>query len=187
MIMEIDAKDANVPIYQMAALSGNKTFDYYNMGFVDGNGLYTNDVNINNGTTLVERSHIAEVRQRNKILNLANQDIALKAQRNGLCVYNYAGNSIQSEVGLEGISYTPDAIRSQAIAVRHSDTEIVLLVTQAGSFTLPASMKVVSASSGYFDRDNHWVNEGIVKVNGSAIAMPTTSAVLLYGIAYKDR
>ena len=31
MIMEIDAKDGNSPLYQMAALAGDKAFDYYNL------------------------------------------------------------------------------------------------------------------------------------------------------------
>ena len=92
MIMEIDAKDANSPIYQMAALAGDKSFDYYNFCVVDGNALYSN-----NGMELVERAHIGLVRQRNKILNLANQDFALKSHGKGLYVYNYAGKSTDLE------------------------------------------------------------------------------------------
>ncbi len=174
MIMEIDAKDSNSPIYQMAALAGNKAFDYYNMAVVDGNALY-----LNNGTTLTERSHISEVRQRNKILNLANQDIALKAQGGSLYVYNHAGNSTNSESGLEGISFKPSATRSQAIAIRRNSSEIVLLVTLNGTFTLPSALKVVSASKGYFDAHNEWVNEGDIALTSATLTMPATSAVLL--------
>lgn len=103
MIMEIDAKDSNSPIYQMAALAGDKAFNYYNLGPVDGNGLYSNS-----GHVLTERSHINLVRQRNQILNLANQDIAKMKQGSGLYVYNYAGNSTCSQSGLDGISFVPD-------------------------------------------------------------------------------
>jgi hypothetical protein len=174
MIMEIDAKDSSSPLYQMSAIAGNKAFDYYNMGFVDGNGLYSNS-----GTTLVERDHITEVRQRNKILNLANRDIALKAHGNSLFVYNYAGNSTAAETGIENIRFTPNAARTQAIAIRRSPSEIVLLSTLTGTFTLPASLKVVSASKGYFDKNNAWVKEGDITLNGTSITMPATAAVLL--------
>lgn len=174
MIMEIDAKDSKSPLYQMAALAGDKAFDYYNMGHVDGNGLYTN-----NGQTLVERDHIALVRQRNKILNLANQDIALKKQGVGLYVYNYAGTSTSAETGIEGIVFTPNAANTQAIAIRRSQSEVVLLSTSTGTFTIPASLGFISARKGYFDENNKWVDEGEVTLNGTKLTMPATSAVLL--------
>ncbi len=174
MIMEIDAKDSNSPIYQMAALAGNKAFDYYNMAVVDGNNLYTNS-----GTTLTERSHITLVRQRNKILNLANQDVALRAQGKNLYVYNYAGNSTVGENGLEDIRFVPNAPQTQAVAIRRSESEIVLLSTMTGTFTFPAKFEIVSASKGYFDKDNKWVNEGAVTLSGNTLTMPATSAVLV--------
>lgn len=173
MIMEIDAKDSSSPIYQLAALAGNKAFDYYNMGPVDGNGLYANS-----GHVLTERDHIKLVRQRNKILNLANQDIALRSHGNGLYVYNYAGQS-STESGLDGISFAPDASNTQAIAVRHSSSQIALLSTAGGTFTLPASMTVASAQQGYFDQNNRWVKEGDVAIANNQITMPETSCVLL--------
>lgn len=179
MIMEIDAKDENSPIYQMAALAGDKAYDYYNMGFVDGNDLYFNDKTVGNGQVLIERKHITLVRQRNKILNLANEDIALKKHGISLYVYNYAGNSTATETGIEGISFTPDEEKTQAIAIRRSATEIVLLSTFKGTFTLPPSLKLVSASRGYFNSDNKWVNEGKITHNQAKIQMPETSAVLL--------
>lgn len=180
MIMEIDAKDPNSPLYQMAALTGDKAFDYYNMGWVDGNGLYTKDNEINSGKTLIERSHINLVRQRNKILNLANQDIALRSHGKSLYVYNYAGNSISTEIGIEGISFTPDTTNTQAISICRSASEIILLSTLGGTFTLPTSLEIISVSKGYFDADNQWVNEGIVETTGTTtITMPHTSAVLV--------
>ena len=174
MIMEIDAKDANSPIYQMAALAGDKAFDYYNLGPVDGNGLYTN-----NGNVLAERSHISLVRQRNKMLNLANQDIALRKQGSGLYVYNYAGNSTSSETGLASISFTPNAANTQAVAVAHSSSEIALLATNAGSFTIPSSLNVTSAQTGYFDKYNRWVKEGDATYADNVVKMTSTGCVLL--------
>lgn len=180
MIMEIDAKDSNTPLYQMTALAGDKAFDYYNMGFVDGNGLYTNDANINNGHTLVERSQIGLVRQRNAILRKANQDIALKKQGSGLYVYNYTGTLTTAETGLSGITFTPTVATSQAIAIRHNDNEIALLVTSGGLFTFPESLSVETAQKGYYDETNQWISEGDVNFTTTSINMPITSCVRLY-------
>jgi hypothetical protein len=173
MIMEIDAADSNTPLYQMAALAGNKAFDYYNMAVVDGNALYTGS-----GQTLVERSFINDVRVRNKILNRANQDIALKAHGNGLYVYNYAGSSTANETGLEGISFTPAAARTQAIAIRRSPSEIILLATDNGTFTVPASLGMKSASKGYFNAGNEWVNEGSVGISENKVTTNATTLVI---------
>ncbi len=175
MIMEIDAKDSWSPIYQMAALAGNKAFDYYNMGPVDGNGLYAN-----NGHVLTERSHISLVRQRNKILNLANQDIALYKHGGNLYVYNYSAQNSNEETGLAGIVFKPDANNTQAIAVRHASDKIALLSTSKGVFTLPASLKATSAEQGHFDENNRWVKEADVAMSGNSITMPATSCVLVY-------
>ena len=174
MIMEIDAKDSNSPLYQMAALAGDKAFDYYNLGPVDGNDLYSSS-----GHVLTERSHITLVRQRNKILNLANQDIALRSHGNGLYVYNYTGSSTAAESGLAGISFTPTAATTQAIAVRHSSSQIALLSTAGGTFTIPASLNATSAQRGYFDANNRWVKETDVTISDGKVAMTTASCVLL--------
>ncbi len=174
MIMEIDAKDANSPLYQMAALAGDKAFDYYNLGPVDGNGLYANS-----GNTLTERSHITLVRQRNKILNMANQDIALHSHGNGLYVYNYAGNSTAQETGLSGISFPPSASSTQAIAVRHSKYQIALLATNAGKFTIPASLQVTSAQTGSFDANNQWKKGFDLNINNNTVTLTDATCVLL--------
>lgn len=179
MVMEIDAKDEKSPIYQMAALAGDKAYDYYNMGFVDGNALYTNNLSIHNGHVLIEREHITLVRQRNKILNLANEDIALKKHGANLYVYNFAGNSVMTEKGIEGISFTPDNEKTQAIAIRRSATEIILLSTLKGTFSLPSTLKLISASKGYFNTENKWVDEEKINHKSTEIQMPETSAVLL--------
>lgn len=179
MIMEIDAKDNRTPIYQLSALAGNKAFDYYNYGPVDGNELYTADLK-NGSTTLVPHDHITDVRKRNKVLNLANQDIATLAQGKGLYVYNYAGLAMPvEEIGLWGISHKPANGRSQAIAIRHSDNEVILLSTDEGVFNLPSSMKVKSASIGYCDGNNNWVETSTVKVKDKQVTVPEASAVKL--------
>ena len=152
MIMEIDAKDANSPVYQMAALAGDKSFDYYNYCVVDGNALYGAD-----GHKLVERGHIGEVRQRNKMLNLANQDIAVKSHGKGLYVYNYAGNSVSAETGLEGISFLPSSSRVQAVAVRHSAREDVAPFHGPGDFRVAGHHESYGCSFGYMDEEGRWV------------------------------
>lgn len=174
MIMEIDAKDGNSPIYQMAALAGDKAFDYYNLGPVDGNGLYSS-----NGHRLAERSHITLVRQRNKILNLANQDIALRSHGKGLYVYNYSGASTNSETGLAGISFTPNVKTTQAVAVRHGKSFVALLATAGGKFVIPSSLNVTSAQVGYFDANNRWVKEKNATMSNRIVAMKEASCVLL--------
>ena len=174
MIMEIDAKDANSPLYQMAALAGNKAFDYYNLGPVDGNGLYAN-----NGHVLTERAHIDLVRQRNTILNYANQDIALKKQGSGLYVYNYSGGNTNTESGLDGITFTPDQNSTQAIAVRHGSDEVALLSTCQGKFVLPEKYAGYKAQKGYFNADNEFVALTNLNIRNSTVTMPQTTCILL--------
>lgn len=172
MIMEIDAKDANSPIYQMAALAGDKSFDYYNFCVVDGNALYSN-----NGMELVERAHIGLVRQRNKILNLANQDFALKSHGKGLYVYNYAGKSTDLEKGLDGIAYFPGTASSQAVAIRHTNEDYLLLSTSTGNFNLPASMDGWKATAGYMNENNEWVSESDVEIINRVIKFTAPACV----------
>lgn len=174
MIMEIDAKDSNAPLYQMAALAGDKAFDYYNMGPVDGNGLYANT-----GHVLTERSHINLVRQRNKIINADAQDIALKKQGSGLYVYNYAGNSTATETGILSIAYTPANATSQAIVINRSSYEVVLLSTGGGTFDYPASLGVEAVEQGYFDASNQWVSEGAVNYTSTSITLGEATCVRL--------
>ena len=172
MIMEIDAKDANSPIYQMAALAGDKSFDYYNFCVVDGNALYSN-----NGMELVERAHIGLVRQRNKILNLANQDFALKSHGKGLYVYNYAGKSTDLEKGLDGIAYFPGTASSQAVAIRHTNEDYLLLSTSTGNINLPASMDGWKATAGYMNENNEWVSESDVEIINRVIKFTAPACV----------
>lgn len=174
MIMEIDAKDSNSPIYQMAALAGNKAFDYYNMGPVDGNGLYGS-----NGHQLTERNHITLVRQRNTIINADVQDIALKSHGNGLYVYNYAGNTTNSETGILSITYTPANTQSQGIAINRNNYEVVLMSTGGGTFTYPASLGVEQMEKGYYDNANRWVKTGDINHSGTSVTLPASTCVRL--------
>lgn len=176
MIMEIDAKDPRTPFYQMAALAGNKAFDYYNFAVVDGNSLYEQG----EGMTLKERPQIIYVRQCNKILNLANQDIATKAHGKGLYVYNRWGEkTVNLEKCLDGIAYSALSPFSQAIAINHAPNQIVLLSTGRGVFTFPSHMKMKSASTGYFNSKNLWVEDTKIAINGTTVALSEATAVLV--------
>ena len=66
---------------------------------------------------------------------------------------------MSAETGLEGISFLPSSSRVQAVAVRHSAREILLLSTARGTFVLPATMKVTDVSFGYMDEEGRWVRE----------------------------
>lgn len=65
-------------------------------------------------------------------------------------------------VGVEGISFTPGYINSQAVSILRSGSEIVLATSKGGVFSWPDSLNILSASKGYFDAHNNWVDEGTV-------------------------
>ncbi len=171
MIMECDAKDARSPYYQIAALAGNKAFDYYNMAVVDGNCLYSN-----NGHKLVEREHIEKVRQRNKMLNLANQEIALKAHKKSMYVYNANANVTSSESGIDGIAFSPYGT-SQAICIKTGKNTYLLLASDRGTFTTPSDMFIETAESGYTDKDGNWIKEDNHAHGNHSVAFTRTSCV----------
>ena len=69
-----------------------------------------NDPYTSKGTQLVERVQIADVRIPNRILNLANQNIATKAHGKSLYVYNRMVKSDpKPEAGLDGTLIVPAA------------------------------------------------------------------------------
>lgn len=176
MIMEIDAKDPRTPFYQMAALASGKYFDYYNYAVVDGNELYERGDNM----TLKERPQIRYVRQRNKIFNMANTDLATKAHGKSMYVYNRKGlQHVANEMGIAGIAYTATDTCSQAVAIFHAPKQYVLLSTGNGRFSLPGNMKIKTASSGFFDKKGKWVKQGNVTFDNGVITMPQASAVLV--------
>lgn len=174
MIMEIDAKDPRTPFYQLAALAGNKAFDYYNYAVVDGNALYEDGGDM----TLKERPQITLVRQRNKIINDANHLIATKAHGKSLYVYNRQGNElVERESGLNGISYSTLSPYSQAIAIQKSPDEIILQSTGDGQFYFPENIKVKNASTGLFDKSGNWIPEKYISINDNKIKIEETSSI----------
>lgn len=155
MAMEVGADCPAVAQLQLAALSGDMAFDYYDICGPDGHGLYERD-----GRTYKERSYISEVRTVNKLINSAMYDIALNANAKGLFVHNPQSNRIKTDYSNVGIGYTPVNAISQGISILRSQNEVVLLSTCGGTFTIPAAFNVISASRGYFDDTNNWRKEG---------------------------
>jgi hypothetical protein len=164
MFMEIGAEAPNIAQLQLAALSGNCAFNYYDMIGPDGHGLY--DRQGESGFVL-HGSYIEDVRLVNKVLNSTMTDIALNANGYGLFVHNWKGYSPYTETSTEGIGFIPDYPTSQGISILRSNTEIILISTRGGLFTLPDSLDIDRGSKGYFDADNRWVDQGEITLNRS--------------------
>ena len=176
MFMEIGAEAPNIAQLQLAALSGNCAFDYYDMCGPDGHGLY--DRQGNSGFAPHGR-YIEDVRIVNKLINSAMTDIALKANGYGLFVHNWKGYSPYTTTSTEGIAFTPDYPTSQGISIMRSNTEIVLMSSRGGLFTLPDSFGVNAASKGYFDKDNKWVNQGEIPISRNSLFVEPGTTVRL--------
>ena len=176
MFMEIGAEASNIAQLQLAALSGNCAFDYYDMCGPDGHGLYDRK-----GATgfMPHGSYIEDVRVINKLINSAMADIALNANGYGLFVHNWKGYSPYTTTSSEGISFAPDYPTSQGISIMRSESEIVLMSTKGGMFTFPDSLGVSAASRGYFDKDNQWVNQGEVAIKGSSLFVDAGKCIRL--------
>lgn len=158
MIMELGANTPIVAQLQVAAIAGNLAFDYYDMCSSDNLGLYDRDEH-----TYRERPYISEVRTVNKLINSAMRDIALNANENGLFVHNWKSNQLETTYSNRDIGYAPATLISQGISIIRSKNEIVLLSTQGGTFSIPASFRVTGASNGYFDADDIWTTEAKVE------------------------
>jgi len=167
MIMECEAEVANAAQVQLAALSGNNAYDHYDMCGPDGHGLY--DRNKDKGF-LPHGKYIEEVRLVNKLLNSDLEDIALNANGYGLFVHNWSGNSKLATKGVEGILFTTKDSTSQAISIRRSNTEIVLMNTKGGIFIFPDSLNINGATIGFFDKENKWVQQESVPYTKTSIA-----------------
>jgi hypothetical protein len=159
MIMESSAVVPTPAQFQLAALSGNTAWSYYDLCGPDKYGLYDRE-----GASgfRPNSSHIEEVRVLNRLLTSDPVDLALNAHGYGLFVHNWEGKSAAPTVGVDGIVFTPVDPLSQAISIRRSNTELVLMNTQGGKFTFPEALGVSAAAKGHFDRDNRWVEEGKV-------------------------
>lgn len=176
MIMECEAEVSNAARVQLVALSGNNAYDHYDMCGPDGHGLY--DRNGNNGF-MPHGKYVDDVRTVNKLLNSDLVDIALNVNGYGLFVHNWAGNSKKTTTGVEGIKFAPGDSTSQAISIRRSNTEIVLMNTKGGLFTFPESLSIKNASVGYFDSNNKWVKQGDISYSATSIEPTAGTTVLL--------
>lgn len=177
MFMEIGAEASNIAQLQIAALSGNCAFDYYDMCGPDGHGLYDRQ---GKSGFVPHGSYIEDVRLVNKLINSAMTDIALNANGYGMFVHNWKGYSPYTATSVEGIGFIPDYPTSQGISIIRSNTEIVLMSTRGGLFTFPDSLGVSGASKGYFDRSNKWVNQGEIPLGkGSSLFVDAGTVVRL--------
>jgi hypothetical protein len=176
MIMECGAEVRNASILRLAALSGNIAFDYYDMIGPDEHGLYDRS---GAAGFIPHGVYVADVRVVNKLLDSDIVDIATKAQGQGLFAHNWAGNSATATKGADGIVFTPSSTTSQAISIDRSTTEIVLMNTQGGTFTFPQSLGIISASRGYFDSHDHWVQEANIALTGTSISPSQGTTVRL--------
>ena len=86
-------------------------------------------------------------------------DIAVNANGYGMFVHNWKGQSLMPTTGVEGITFVPGSIDSQAVSIVRSTTELLLSTSKGGTFYWSDSLEVISASIGYFDRENAWVDE----------------------------
>ena len=75
-------------------------------------------------------------------------DIAVNASRYGLFVHNWKGDSLMPTVGVEGISFTPGYINSQAVSILRSGSEIVLATSKGGVFSIIIGWTKVLLISG---------------------------------------
>lgn len=186
MIMEIGSEVPDAAITQLVALSGNSAFDFYCM-VVDGHGLYDAVRGDGEKKFKPHSDHVNDVRLMNKLINSANWDIALNANGYGLFVHNWTGKSLNSTVGVEGITFSPFYPTSQAISIKRSNTEIVLINTKGGVFTFPDSLGINGASYGYFDKDNQWIKQGDVQYTKTTITPPAGTTVRLTRPDTKER
>ncbi len=155
MIMETNS---GIPVsaqMHLAALSGNAAFDYYSV-----EALYGKD-----GNEIVPLvKHLDDIRNMNKVLLSDPADLATNAHGYGLFVHNWEGTNSATSTANSGISYAPAYPTSQGISIQRSNTEVVLMSTGGGRFTLPASIQIENASYGYFDKKNEWVKQGNISL-----------------------
>ncbi len=173
MIMESGAEVSDADVYQMAALYGNTAYIHYDMCGPDNHGLYSRDGN--NG--FKPKGHVERVRTVNKLMKGVMADLAVNSMGYGLFVYNMEGNSSSPTENPEGIAFDPKTSASQAVSIRHSGTETILLSTKGGEFTFPESLGVIAASKGYFDSSNNWVDEGGVQFSSTSITAPEATII----------
>lgn len=133
MIMEAGAEMSNIAQLQLAALSGNIAFDYYELCGPDGRGIFVKDESMH----FRPRSKYIEedVKLVNTMLNGVMTDIALNSNGYGLFVHNWRGESLMPTIGVEDISFKPSYINSQALTIIRGADEIILTTTKGGVFS----------------------------------------------------
>lgn len=151
MIMETNADVVYPAQMHLAALSGNNAFSLYSI-----ESLYGKDGD--KVKPLV--NYLDDIRLVNRIINNNMVDIAKNVQGNALYVHNWQGVNSSPTTSNAGITYIPDYPTSQGISILRSPSEIVLSSTKGGRFELPDSLRIISASRGYFNRENEWVDQG---------------------------
>lgn len=171
MIMETNTNVPYAAQMHLAALSGNSAFDFYSI-----ESLYGRDGDM--VKPLV--AYLEDIRLVNKILSSDRVDLAINAHGYGLFVHNWEGGNSTPSVSNAGIVFEPNYPTSQGISILRSNTELVLMSSKGGRFTLPDGIDVLSASKGYFDDNNCWVNEGEVLLSSSVLfdASPSTNRSL---------
>lgn len=171
MIMETNTNVPYAAQMHLAALSGNSAFDFYSI-----ESLYGRDGDM--VKPLV--AYLEDIRLVNKILSSDRIDLATNTHGYGLFVHNWEGGNSTPSVSNAGIVFEPNYPTSQGISILRSNTELVLMSSKGGRFTLPDGIDVLSASKGYFDDNNCWVNEGEVLLSSSVLfdASPSTNRSL---------
>ena len=165
MIMECGAEEANSQVFPFAALTTNTAFSYYEYVGPDNHGLY--DLTSSRGVVKPHNENTLEViRAQNRLFNAAMQDVATKASYKSLMVHNGTASDPSTTKGVCGITLDPLS-PTQAISICRSDSELVLLTVQRGDWNIPASLHAKSASKGYFDVNNKWVEEEALSFNGT--------------------
>jgi hypothetical protein len=159
MIMETSAVVPTAAQFQLAGLSGNVAWSYYDLCGPDKYGLYDRE---GEKGFKPQSNHIEDIRVLNRLLNSDPVDLAINAHGYGLFVHNWEAKSAAPTTGVEAIVFTPTDPLSQAVSIRRSNTELVLMNTRGGKFTFPESLGVTAASKGHFDRNNKWVEEAKV-------------------------
>lgn len=162
---------------KLAALAGNTMVDTYNMCGPDDNNLYEQTTK---GNYTPHGDNINEVRVVNHLILSDPVDLATKAQNKSLFVHNWQAKSAAPATGGNmAITYNPSSITDMGVSIKRSDKEIVLMSIQGGTFTLPAQIKIKSASKGFFNDHNTWVDKGRIDIAGSSVSVTTGTTVRL--------
>lgn len=181
-IMEADGQDGFG--VRLAAMAGGESFNTYDMCGPDtingvNNGLYYQTAN-NSGTCVPDGSWVTStIIPNNKMLGADPVDLALYAPGSNAYYYNWQQNSTSTTSGTSlSISYTPASTTDVGISIIRSSTHIILMSTGGGTFTLPSSVSISSATSGYFNSSNSaWISTGDVSYANNEITPGSYVAV----------